>query len=179
MFFIRLDDLQGPEIAALLTAHLADMRATSPAESVHALDLTALRQPDIRFWTLWHQPDTTTPAVLAGCIALKQLDACFGEKHGEIKSTRVAEAFRGQGCGRLLVAHLLAAAQQSGIQRVSLETGSMAFFQPARALYQAFGFVECPPFADYIEDPNSVFMTLALVESPVYNLHFDAANISA
>jgi len=162
MFFIRLDDLQGPEIAALLTAHMADMQATSPPESVHALDLTALRQPDIRFWTLWHQADTTAPATLAGCIALKQLDACYGEKHGEIKSTRVAEAFRGQGCARILLSHLLAVAQQSGLQRLSLETGSMAFFQPARALYQRFGFTECAPFADYAEDPNSVFMTLTL-----------------
>ena len=162
MFFIRLDDLQGPEIAALLTAHMADMQATSSPESVHALDLAALRQPDIRFWTLWHQPDTTQPATLAGCIALKQLNACHGEKHGEIKSTRVADAFRGQGCARILLSHLLAAAQQSGLQRLSLETGSMAFFQPARTLYQRFGFTECAPFADYAEDPNSVFMTLAL-----------------
>lgn len=155
---IRPDDLQGPEIAALLAAHMADMQATSPAESVHALDLAALRQPEIRFWTLWQQPDPATPAILAGCIALKQLDA----RHGEIKSTRVAPSCRGNGYGRLLVEHLLAEARQSGFKRVSLETGSMAFFQPARALYQKFGFIECPPFADYHEDPNSVFMTLAL-----------------
>ncbi len=158
MFYFRLDDLQGPEIAALLAAHLADMQATSPPESKHALDLTGLRQPDIRFWTLWHQPQPLQPAILAGCIALKLLD----KQHGEIKSTRVADAFRGQGCGRLLVGHLLADARQQGLQRVSLETGSMPFFQPARTLYQAFGFAQCRPFADYTEDPNSVFMTLAL-----------------
>ncbi|MDZ7867850.1 MAG: GNAT family N-acetyltransferase [Rheinheimera sp.] len=158
MYQIRPDDLQGPEIAAFLTAHMADMQATSPPESVHALDLTALRQPDIRFWTLWYQPDSTAPATLAGCIALKQLEA----QHGEIKSTRVAPTCRGSGCGRLLVEHLLAEARQRGFKRVSLETGAMAFFQPAHALYQACGFVECPPFADYIEDPNSVFMTLTL-----------------
>lgn len=162
MYHIRLDDLQGPEIAALLEAHLADMQATSPPESKHALDLTGLRQPDIRFWTLWYQPTPAEPAVLAGCIALKQLDARYGAKHGEIKSTRVADAFRGKGCARLLLEHLLAAAQQSGLRRVSLETGSMAFFQPARVLYQRFGFSECAPFADYAEDPNSVFMTLEL-----------------
>ncbi|WP_031570780.1 GNAT family N-acetyltransferase [Rheinheimera texasensis] len=158
MFIIRRDDLQGPEIAALLTAHMADMQATSPPESVHALDLAALRRKDIQFWTLWHQPDITTPALLAGCIALKLLD----DQHGEIKSTRVADAFRGRGCGRRLVEHLLAEARQHGLLRVSLETGSMAFFQPARSLYQKFGFIECPPFADYQQDPNSVFMTLAL-----------------
>lgn len=160
MFFIRRDDLQGPEIAALLTTHMADMQATSPPESVHALDLTALRRPDIRFWTLWHQPDLSTPALLAGCIALKLLD----NQHGEIKSTRVADAFRGQGCGRKLVEHLLTEARLQGLQRVSLETGSMAFFQPARTLYQSYGFCECPPFADYIADPNSVFMTLMLCQ---------------
>lgn len=158
MFQICPDNLQGPEIAAMLAAHLADMQATSPPESVHALDLTALRQPDIRFWSLWHQSDITEPATLAGCIALKQLDA----DHAEIKSTRVDTKFRGQGCGRQLVEHVLAEAKKSGLKRVSLETGSMAFFQPARALYKQFGFAECPPFADYTEDPNSVFMTLAL-----------------
>jgi putative acetyltransferase len=161
-YHIRLDDLQGPEIAALLTAHLADMRATSPPESVHALDLAALRQPQIRFWTLWHQPDPATPAVLAGCIALKQLDARYGVSHGEIKSTRVDSAYRGAGYGRLLVEHVLAQARQSGLTRISLETGSMAFFQPARALYAKCGFTECRPFADYTEDPNSVFMSLEL-----------------
>ncbi len=155
---IRPDDLQGPEIAALLAAHMADMQATSPPESVHALDLAALRQPEIRFWTLWHQADSTAPATLAGCIALKQLDTW----HGEIKSTRVDPSCRGHGYGRLLVKHLLAEARQSGLKRVSLETGSMAFFQPARALYQSFGFRPCAPFADYQADPNSVFMTLEL-----------------
>jgi len=158
MFSIRLDDLQGPEIAALLAAHLADMQATSPPESVHALDLTALRQPSIRFWTLWYQPTTSQPATLAGCIALKQLDA----EHAEIKSTRVDDQFRGQGCGRKLVEHALAEAKKSGCSRVSLETGSMAFFLPARELYKTFGFTECAPFGDYIADPNSVFMTLKL-----------------
>lgn len=162
MFYFRLDDLQGPEIAALLAAHLADMQATSPPESKHALDLTGLRQPNIRFWTLWHQPTALKPAELAGCIALKRLDARYGLNHGEIKSTRVADAFRGQGCGRLLVEHLLMDAKQQGLQRISLETGSMAFFQPARTLYQRFGFTECSPFADYVEDPNSVFMQLDL-----------------
>lgn len=162
MYYFRLDDLQGPEIAALLAAHLADMQATSPPESKHALDLTGLRQPDIRFWTLWYQPTSAESADLAGCIALKLLDASYGVNHAEIKSTRVADRFRGQGCGPLLVEHVLADARQQGLERISLETGSMAFFQPARALYTKFGFVECPPFADYIEDPNSVFMTLRL-----------------
>ncbi len=162
MYQIRPDDLQGAEIAALLAAHLADMQATSPPESTHALDLTGLRQPHIHFWTLWYQPDAAIPAELAGCIALKQLDAHYGEKHGEIKSTRVAEAFRGKGCARRLLQHLLAFAQHNGLRRLSLETGSMAFFQPARALYQSFGFRPCAPFADYQADPNSVFMTLEL-----------------
>ncbi len=155
-FFIRPDDLQGPEIAALLAAHLADMQATSPPESKHALDLTGLRQSDISFWTLWQHK--SSGAVLAGCIALKTHNA----GHGEIKSMRVDPAFRGLGLGNRLLAHLLATAKARGMRQVSLETGSMAYFAPARQLYQAAGFVECGPFADYLPDPNSVFMTKML-----------------
>jgi putative acetyltransferase len=136
----------------LLAEHLRDMYATSPPESVHALDLDALRQPAIHFWTLW---DGTQ---LAGCGALKALDA----QHAEIKSMRTAAAYRQRGVASRLLQHLLNEAQRCGYQRVSLETGSMAYFEPARQLYSKFGFTECGPFADYVLDPHSVFMTLAL-----------------
>lgn len=146
---IRQDDLTGSEIIALLNEHLEDMYRTSPPESVHALDLDALRQPEITFWTLWLDNQ------LAGCVAVKVL----GESHGEIKSMRTANIFRGKGIGNLLMQHLLTEAGQKGLTRLSLETGSMAFFEPARKLYEKFGFSYCPPFGNYQDDPNSVFMT--------------------
>lgn len=149
---IRRDDLQGPEIAALLAEHLRDMHATSPRESVHALDLAGLRKPEISFWTLWDGER------LAGCGALKQLDA----GHGEIKSMRTAQGFHRRGVATQMLQHILDEARRRGYRRVSLETGSMAYFAPARALYLKAGFTECAPFADYIPDPNSVFMTLLL-----------------
>lgn len=149
---IILDDLKGPEIAALLTEHLEDMRATSPPESVHALDLDGLRQPNIRFWTLWDGRN------LAGCGALKWLDA----EHAEIKSMRTAATYKQQGVASQILQHLINDAKAAGVQRLSLETGSMAFFQPARNLYAKFGFELCGPFADYTLDPNSLFMTKKL-----------------
>ncbi len=149
---IRLDDLQGPEIAALLTEHLRDMYATSPPESVHALDLGALRQPAISFWTAWQE------GRLAGCGALKQLDT----GHGEIKSMRTAQGFHRKGVAMQLLQHILGEARRRGYRRLSLETGSMTYFAPARELYLKAGFIECAPFGDYRSDPNSTFMTLAL-----------------
>lgn len=149
---IILDDLKGPEIAALLTEHLEDMRATSPPESVHALDLDGLRQPNIRFWTLWDGHN------LAGCGALKWLDS----EHAEIKSMRTAATYKQQGVASQILQHLINDAKAAGVQRLSLETGSMAFFLPARSLYAKFGFELCGPFADYTLDPNSLFMTKKL-----------------
>jgi len=149
---IRQDDLRGPEIQALLDEHLRHMRASSPPESVHALDLEALRQPAVTFWTVW------TDAGLMGCGALKQLDV----RHGEIKSMRTAQAHRRSGVARAMLAHIVDEARRRGYARLSLETGSQDTFEPARRLYARAGFVECPPFEGYTDDPNSVFMTLAL-----------------
>lgn len=146
---ITLDDLKGPEIAALLQEHLDDMRATSPPESVHALDLDGLRQPNIRFWTLWDGNN------LAGCGALKWLDA----EHAEIKSMRTAAPYKQQGIASKILQHLINDAKSAGVKRLSLETGTMDFFNPARLFYSKFGFEICGPFADYRLDPNSVFMT--------------------
>lgn len=149
---IRIDDLRGPEIVALLEAHLALMRSISPPESVHALDLEGLRAPQITFWTLWDGE------VLLGCAALKELDP----HHGEIKSMHTAQAARGKGVGRRLIQHILAEARARGYRRLSLETGSTEDFAPARGLYARAGFTTCGPFGDYILDPFSVFMTLEL-----------------
>lgn len=149
---IRLDDLSQPEVHALLDEHLAEMRRLSPPESVHALDLGALRRPEISFWTLWSGHD------LLGCGALKHLDA----SHAEIKSMRTAAAHRRRGVARTMVEHLVQQARQRSYARLSLETGAEDAFAPARALYASFGFTYCAPFADYTDDPNSVFMTRLL-----------------
>ncbi len=146
---IRLDDLRDPRIAAFLEEHLADMRRVSPPESVHALDLDGLRQPEIRFWTGWQGER------LVATAALKRLDA----SHAELKSMRTAAALRGQGIARRMLAHVLAEARAQGHVRLSLETGSQPFFAPARALYARHGFEECGPFGSYRPDPNSAFMT--------------------
>jgi putative acetyltransferase len=149
---IELDDLSRPEIHALLSEHLRNMYALSPPESVHALDLDRLRSPEITFWTAW---DGT---LLIGCGALKELDA----RHGEIKSMRTPEALRRRGAGRAILNHIIAVARSRGYQRLSLETGSMEAFRPAQKLYASAGFSFCGPFGQYLEDPNSAFMTLRL-----------------
>jgi putative acetyltransferase len=149
---IRVDDLTGPEIRALLEEHLRNMHELSPPESVHALDLAALRRPEITFWTAW---DGRT---LLGCGALKELD----RTHGEVKSMRTASAHRRKGVGRAMLVHIIAEARARSYARLSLETGSMAAFLPARMLYESFGFTSCAPFADYTDDPNSAFMTRTL-----------------
>ena len=149
---IVLDDLRGEPVRLLQEEHLRDMRAWSPPESVHALDLDRLRQPEISFWTLWEGDD------LLGCGALKDL----GEGEGEIKSMRTANAHRGKGVGAEMLAHILSAAKQRGLKRLNLETGTQTQFALARALYARAGFTVCGPFADYALDPYSCFMTLEL-----------------
>jgi putative acetyltransferase len=146
---IQVDDLSGTQIRALLEEHLRNMHELSPPESVHALDLAALRKPEITFWTIWSQGE------LWGCGALKALDPA----HGEVKSMRTAAARRRQGVGRAMLEHIIAVARTRSYARLSLETGSMDAFAPARRLYESYGFSYCGPFADYTADPNSVFMT--------------------
>jgi putative acetyltransferase len=153
---IRVDDLSDPAIHALLEEHLASMRAISPPESVHALDLDRLRSPEITFWSAW-QDDR-----LVGIGALKQLTAT----HGEIKSMRTPEALRRRGAGRALLAHIIEQAKLRGYEQLSLETGSMVQFEPAHRLYQQFGFAFCGPFGAYSADPNSAFMTRVLHPEP-------------
>ncbi|MCA0894088.1 GNAT family N-acetyltransferase [Microbulbifer agarilyticus] len=149
---IVLDDLSGERIAAFLAEHIEDMRATSPPESKHALDLDGLRQPEISFWSVY-DGDT-----LVGCGALKEL----APDHGEIKSMRTGAAARGKGVASAMLRHIIRESRERGYTRLSLETGAMDFFAPARRLYLRHGFSECPPFAAYTNDPNSVYMRLAL-----------------
>ncbi|WP_346292149.1 GNAT family N-acetyltransferase [Sphaerothrix gracilis] len=149
---IRADDLTGPEIADLLQEHLENMYQITPPESVHALDLEALRSPDISFWTAWEKDE------LLGCGALKKLDV----SSGEVKSMRTAKAHRRQGVASKILEHIIAVAQQRAYKCLYLETGAMAAFAPAQALYARYGFEYRGPFADYIDDPNSVFMVKSL-----------------
>lgn len=151
---IEADDLTRPEIHALLEEHLRHMYEVSPPQSVHALDLDKLRRPDVTFWTAWDG------GTLLGCGALKELDPT----HGEIKSMRTPTALRRRGVGRAMLAHILDVARSRGYTRLSLETGSMEAFLPAQRLYESFGFTACAPFADYRLDPNSLFMTLQLLD---------------
>lgn len=147
---IRDGGLEHPAVVELLAAHLADMAEYSPPESVHALDVSALQQPDIQFWTAWRDDQ------VLGCAALKRLD----QHRGELKSMRTDPRFLRQGVARALLQYALTQAQQQGLEGVSLETGSMDAFIPARRLYEAFGFEYTGPFADYQPDRYSVFMTL-------------------
>jgi putative acetyltransferase len=149
---IRLDDFSGAQVHALLEEHLRSMAQLSPRESVHALNLNELRKPEITFWTAWSED------VLLGCGALKELNA----RHGEIKSMRTTSAHRRRGVGCAMLTHIIEEARRRSYSRLSLETGSMKAFEPAQKLYATFGFTYCRPFADYIEDPNSVFMTRSL-----------------
>ena len=151
---IKLDDLSGNEIFSLLQEHLEDMRSTSPLESVHALNLEALKDPSVQFWTIWDGQ------ILAGCGAFKKLDP----KHAEIKSMRTSSFYKNQGVASKLLMHIIEQAKLSGMNRLSLETGAMDYFVPAHALYLKHGFSFCAPFSDYKEDPNSKFMSLDLVK---------------
>jgi putative acetyltransferase len=150
---IATDDLSGPEIAEFLNEHLQQMRAQSPPESTHALDLDALRKPGVTFWTVHDD------GALVGCGALKELDPA----HAELKSMRTRPARQRSGIGSLLLAHIIGEATAMGFTRLSLETGSDDAFLPARNLYAKFGFTVCPPFASYRPDPNSTFMTRVLI----------------
>lgn len=149
---IKLDDLTGPEVALLISEHTNSLAELSPPESTHALNLDKLRQPEITFWSAWEEGE------LLGCGALKDL----GEQHGEIKSMRTSSAHLRKGVARKILEHITEEAKRRGFRRLSLETGSLDAFEPARRLYASFGFQYCEPFADYIPDPYSVFMTLEL-----------------
>lgn len=149
---IQLADFQDPALRIFLEDHLADMAPHSPVESQHALDLAALQEPTVRLWLAWNERR------IAGACAL----AVLTPGHEELKSMRTDPEFRGQGIASQLLRHILANAKARKVTRISLETGSMDFFAPARALYAKNGFGQCQPFGSYTADPHSVFMTRAL-----------------
>ncbi len=150
---IRTQDPAAPDITALLNQHLDEMRSISPPESKHALDIDALRTPDITFWSVRDDDHA-----LMGCGALLRLTA----DHAEIKSMRTDPGYRRRGVAAALLTRIIAHAQTQHFARLSLETGAQDHFAPARALYERFAFIPCGPFGDYRDDPNSVFMTRSL-----------------
>lgn len=145
-------DFSDHRVVDLLHTHLTSARAATAPGSAHALDLTGLQSRDVSFWTSWDNKE------LLGFGALKRLSP----DHGEVKSMHTAEAMRGRGAGRAMLRHLIATARATGLSLLSLETGSWEYFRPAWSLYRSHGFRECPPFADYRQDPNSIFMALDL-----------------
>jgi putative acetyltransferase len=147
--YIRIDDLEEPAVQALLNEHLDSLAPTAPAESRHALDLTGLRAPNVTVWSIWDG------SVLAGLGALMELS----ESHAEIKSMRTSSSHLRQRVASQMLQHIIQQAAARGYVRLSLETGSMEYFEPARRLYASFGFVPCAPFGDYKADSNSAFMT--------------------
>lgn len=149
---VDVDDPRAADVREVLTAHLAFASHWSPPDHVHALDPERLVSPDVTFF------GARRGGVLLGVGALRQLDP----DHAELKSMHVRAAARGQGVGRALLDHLLATARERGCRRVSLETGTMDAFAPARTLYTAAGFATCPPFAAYTDNPYSTCMTLEL-----------------
>lgn len=149
---IQSGGLELPGVREMLQAHVAALRAISPTESCHVLDIESLQRPEISFFTAWRE------GALAGCGAIKAID----HDHAEVKSMRTADAHQRQGVGAAMLSHLINVAEQRGYKRVSLETGAADYFAPARRLYASFGFEECGPFDGYSADENSVFMTKSI-----------------
>lgn len=147
------DDLTGRKIIELINEHFEQMVRDSPPGSCHALGVEELRKKDVTFWSAWEGDQ------LLGCGALKELNSL----HGEVKSMRTVERYRGRGVASKLLDQILGEAKRRNYASLSLETGSMASYAPARSLYQKFGFRECPPFGEYVEDSNSTFMTKELL----------------
>jgi len=144
--------LDHPDVINLLSEHQDRMAEHSPEKSRHVLDVKALQGVGITFWSLWDGDE------LMGCVALKQ----WSRQLGELKSMKTSPAYIRRGVGNHLLKHVIAVAKQRGYQQLKLETGSMAYFEPARQLYKKMGFIDCGPFGDYVTDPSNVFMCLEM-----------------
>ena len=145
-------NFDNPEVDDLLRKHFIELKSVSPAGSTHVLDIDGLKNPSIKFWSLWENEKLT------GCGALKFLD----KTHGEFKSIRIHDSFRKMGYGINVINHLIYEAKKLHITRLSIETGAGDFFKPARKLFKKCGFENCEPFAHYKEDINSVYLTKLL-----------------
>ena len=145
-------NFDNPEVHDLLVKHFIELRSVSPKGSTHVLDIAGLKDPSIKFWSLWEEND------LIGSGALKFLD----KEHGEFKSIRVSDNFRGRGNGIKVINHLINEAKKLNIIRLSLETGAGDFFLTARKLFSKCGFEPCEPFSHYKKDINSIYMTMLI-----------------
>ena len=144
-----LDDAR---VQALLGVHLNKARAATAEGFAFALDLSGLLVPEIRFFSAWEGE------TLLGVGALKRLAL----DHGEVKSMHTAEAARRRGVGAAMLGHVMEQARAAGMTRLSLETGTSAYFQPAVAMYLAQGFTDCGPFGDYVASGENRFLTRLL-----------------
>ena len=142
-------NFDNPEVNKLLTKHFIELKAASPDGSAHVLDIPGLKDPSIKFWSLWENDR------IFGCGALKLLS----KDHGEFKSIRIHDNFKNQGNGIKVIKHLIDEAKKLKIKRISLETGAGKFFDPARKLFKKCDFTPCKPFAHYKEDVNSIYLT--------------------
>ena len=149
---IKIDDLTDKRTIELINTHLAGMAENSPAESIHALNVKGLKQDNITFYSAWEDNE------IMGCGALKELTPI----HGEVKSMRTAEKYLRKGVASAMLHHIINEAKMRGYKKLSIETGSMEAFKPAHRLYESFGFTYCEPFDNYLDDPNSLFMTINL-----------------
>ena len=140
------------EVHNLLIKHFIELRSVSPEGSAHVLDINGLKDPSIKFWSLWENDE------LIGIGALKFLD----KDHGEFKSIRVNDKFKNKGNGLKIINHLISKARDLPVKKLSLETGAGKFFTPARKLFTKCGFKVCNPFSHYKEDINSVYMSLQI-----------------
>jgi putative acetyltransferase len=154
MIHIERANFDDPRIAALVATHVMTARSQTGPQSAHALDLSALQATDVMLWTICDGED------LIGMGALKEISP----DHGEVKSMHTILTKRRAGAGRLMLQHIIRNARTRGMKRLSLETGAWEYFYPAHKLYRSYGFVECGPFADYIFDPNSLYMSLDLTQ---------------
>jgi putative acetyltransferase len=150
---IAPDDPYAPDVRALIEVHLVFSYEHSPPEDVHALPIDGLADPSVSFYACRGDDD-----VLLGVGALKQID----DRHAELKSMHTVSAWRGRGIGAAMLEFLLAEAAARGCERVSLETGTMASYAPARRLYARAGFRPCPPYGEYTDSPHSMCMTLEI-----------------
>ena len=145
-------NFDNPEVNELLINHFIELSSVSPVDRGHVLDFSSLKNPSIKFWSLWENNQ------LIGCGALKFLD----KEHGELKSIRVADRFRRKGNGIKVINHLIDEAKKLNIKKISLETGTGNFFGPARKLFHKCGFKPCEPFAHYKKDPEACYMSLLI-----------------
>ena len=145
-------NFDNPLVNTLLIKHFIELRSVSPEGSTHVLDIDGLKNPTIKFWSLWEDNE------LMGCGALKFLD----KEHGEFKSIRINDKFRSKGNGSKVINHLISEAKRLNIKRLSLETGAGVFFINARRLFVKSGFQVTKPFSHYKEDVNSVYMSMLI-----------------